>query len=564
MSMIFKPDRQLPVPNKDILSYIFDDPEYDPNGPIYIDAHNPAHTISCNEAKRLVKQLIQGLRNSGLEPGDCVVIYYSILVLAIIGAGGIFTGTNPSYTTSELVHHLRTSKARFLISQSNLIPPIRDAARQVNIPKGNIWILDSHNASADLVTRDNLFTVSNGLSTWQALLTHGETEWQRFDNLTTARETTAARFFSSGTTGLPKAVDVTHYNLVAQHTLVFEAHPRPYQMSSLIALPVFHAAIAPLVHIGALRSGYTMYIMWRFELGPYLRFAKEYAVTDLIVVPSILTAILASDRPGQGTCLKKVRNVVCGAAPLDKETQGRVVRELLAKGVPLTQGWGMTETCCAAMMFPYPEGDDTGSVGRLVPNVEAKLVNDDGENVSAYDVAGELCIRGPTVTPGYFDNPAANESAFDADSWLKTGDVAICDGATRKWYIVDRKKELIKVRGFQVAPSELEGVLLSHPAVVDAAVVGVRDPLYGIERPRAFVVAKPGELLRIDEVRRYAAERLAKYKEISGGVRFLDVIPRNASGKILRRVLSGLDKCDAESGGSNSKLHHFAEALSPH
>ncbi|OJK01973.1 hypothetical protein ASPACDRAFT_1879461 [Aspergillus aculeatus ATCC 16872] len=541
MSMIFKPERQLPLPTTDLLSYIFDDPLYDPNEPIYIDAHNPTLTISCNGARKMVKQLIQGLQNSGLERGDCV-IYYSVLVLAIIGAGGVFTGTNPSHTTSELVHHLRISKARFLISEPDLILPILEAARQVNLPEGNSWVLDTHDASTDVAPSNDLLTISIGLSSWRTLLTHGESEWQRFDNLATTRETTAARFLSSGTTGLPKAVDITHYNLVAQHTLVFEAHPRPYRMTSLIALPVFHAAIAPLVHIGSLRSGYKMYIMRRFELGSYLRFVKQYAVTDLIVVPPILTAILASDSPGRETGLKEVRNVVCGAAPLDKDTQGRVVRELLPDGAPLTQGWGMTETCCAAMMLPYPEVDDTGSVGRLIPNVEAKLIDDNGENISAYDVPGELCIRGPTT-------------GFDADSWLKTGDVAICDGVTRKWYIVDRKKELIKVRGFQVAPSELEAVLLSHPAVVDAAVVGVCDPLHGSERPRAFVVAKPGELLRGDEVRRYAAERLAGYKDISGGVRAVEAIPRNASGKILRRVLSGL----AES--SNIVLHRVLSLM---
>ncbi|KAJ1705643.1 AMP dependent ligase/synthetase [Aspergillus flavus] len=115
------------------------------------------------------------------------------------------------------------------------------------------------------------------------------------------------------------------------------------------------------------------------------------------------------------------------------------------------------------MIFPYPEKDETGSIGRLVPNVEAKLIDDQGRNITAYNVPGELCIRGPTVTPGYFDNVSANSSAFDDDGWLKTGDIASCDGASRKWYIVDRKKELIKVSGFQVAPSEVEAVLLSHP-----------------------------------------------------------------------------------------------------
>ncbi|RAQ73380.1 AMP-binding enzyme [Aspergillus flavus] len=203
------------------------------------------------------------------------------------------------------------------------------------------------------------------------------------------------------------------------------------------------------------------------------------------------------------------------------------------------------------MIFPYPEKDETGLVGRLVPNVEAKLIDDQGRKITAYNVPGELCIRGPTVTPGYFDNVSANSSAFDDDGWLKTGDIASCDEAFRKWYIVDRKKELIKVSGFQVAPSEVEAVLLSHPGVADAAVVGARTPGDGTEGPCAFVVPKSGMKVTSAELKLYAARRLAKYKELSGGVKFVDAIPRNASGKILRRVLR--DMCE-DDGGLKSKL----------
>ena len=148
-------------------------------------------------------------------------------------------------------------------------------------------------------------------------------------------------------------------------------------------------------------------------------------------------------------------------------------------------------------------------------------------------------MRGPTVTPGYFNNPKANAESFDSDGWFHTGDIAYCDGRTRKWYIVDRKKELIKVRGFQVAPPELEAVLLSHPQIVDAAVIGVADSGSDGELPRAYVVKRPGsgDGLTGEEVKGYLAPKLAKYKALAGGVRFVEAIPKNASGKILKRVL---------------------------
>jgi acyl-CoA synthetase (AMP-forming)/AMP-acid ligase II len=186
-----------------------------------------------------------------------------------------------------------------------------------------------------------------------------------------------------------------------------------------------------------------------------------------------------------------------------------------------------------------------------------RLVDDDGKNISAYGVRGELCVRGPTVTPGYFENPQANAEAFDSEGWFKTGDIAFCDQATRKWYIVDRKKELIKVRAFQVAPPELEAVLLSHPQIVDAAVIGVTVPGADSELPRAYVVRRPGaegQQLTEDEVKKYLAERLARYKALTGGVKFVDSIAKNASGKILKRLLREESKMDVEKGLIKVKL----------
>jgi acyl-CoA synthetase (AMP-forming)/AMP-acid ligase II len=185
------------------------------------------------------------------------------------------------------------------------------------------------------------------------------------------------------------------------------------------------------------------------------------------------------------------------------------------------------------------------------PANRRRLIDDNGNNISAFGVRGELCVRGPTVTPGYYRNTSADASAFDTEGWFKTGDVAYCDGRTRKWYIVDRKKELIKVRGFQVAPPELEAVLLGHPLIVDAAVIGVVFPGGDTECPRAYVVRRPGgegEGLTEDEVMRYLGERLARYKALTGGVKFVDAIAKNPSGKILKRVLREDSKRDIEAG----------------
>lgn len=172
-------------------------------------------------------------------------------------------------------------------------------------------------------------------------------------------------------------------------------------------------------------------------------------------------------------------------------------------------------------------------------------------NISAYNVRGELCVRGPTVTPGYYKNPEANALAFDSDGWFKTGDIAYCDQSTRKWYIVDRKKELIKVRGFQVAPPELEAVLLSHPHIVDAAVIGISIPGANTEFPRAYVVRRQGDGGTVPtekEVQKYVLERLARYKALTGGVKFVGAIAKNPSGKILKRVLREDARKEVEAG----------------
>jgi len=294
-----------------------------------------------------------------------------------------------------------------------------------------------------------------------------------------------------------------------------------------------------------------------------LALIDRYKVTELTIVPPAVIAIIMSPVTKKYS-LRSVRAATCGAAPLGPEPQKKL-RDLLCqepKPAAFTQVWGMTETSCVATMFYYPEFDDTGSVGRAMKGLDVKLADDDGNDITADDVRGEMCIRGPTVISGYFENPKANAESFDSEGYFKTGDIMYRESKTGKWYIVDRKKELIKVRGFQVAPPELEAVLLSHPAIIDAAVIGVKTFVKEghskgefLELPRAYVVKRPGkEGDDLDEakVKAYCGEKLAKYKELSGGVKFVESIAKNASGKILKRHLR--EEAEREEKAKNAKL----------
>lgn len=302
---------------------------------------------------------------------------------------------------------------------------------------------------------------------------------------------------------------------------------------------MFHVATAPTCHFSPLKDGVGTYVLRRFELEPFLKAIEEHQITDCPTVPPMVISIIQSDLKDKYS-LASVKFATCGAAPLDKAQQARF-QALLAKDAVYTQVWGMTETTCICTNFPYPEADTTGSVGRPVPGVELKLVDaaDPDKDITGYDVRGEVCIRGDTVIRGYLDEKATAES-WDKDGFFHTGDIAYCDKETGKWYIVDRKKELIKVRGFQVAPPELESVLLDHPGVYDAAVIGVKKHGTDDEYPRAYIVKRQNEeAKKLDEksVFDYMGERLAKFKRPEGGVVFIDQIPKNPSGKILKKVL---------------------------
>lgn len=545
--MPFLATEHIDIPKKDLLSWMFDDQAYDPDIPIYIDAANPSRTISSRQARQITQQLCAGFTSLGLKQGDCICmlsfndIYYSTAFLGILSIGGIFAGLNPSHTVYELVHAFKTADVQCLLVEPELLARALEAADQAEIPRTRVFVFD-HHASVDApITAQDQWS---GLRSWRWLLGQGERDWIRWDNERRSRDTTAARLFSSGTTGLPKAVEMTHYNFVAQHTMVFEYKPRDYEVIRLLCTPMFHVSNVPRAHTSALRSGMKTYVMRRFDLESWLCNISRFGITEANMVPPMVISIINSPLTKKYS-LKSIRNSWVGAAPLAAEPQARL-KALLREDAPFNQVWGMSETSCIAAMVHYPEHDATGSVGRFLPNLDAKLVDEEGRDITDFDVAGELCVRGPLIVKGYFKNPEANCLAWDEEGYFHAGDVAVRRRENGLWYIVDRKKELIKVRGFQVAPAELEGVLLSHPNISDVAVIGVAAGSTageeGGELPRAYVVVKSGSHLSLAEVQHYMRQRLAGYKQLTGGIKFVELIPKNASGKILKKDLKEIAK----------------------
>ncbi|MCJ1382874.1 hypothetical protein MMC17_005987 [Xylographa soralifera] len=245
--------------------------------------------------------------------------------------------------------------------------------------------------------------------------------------------------------------------------------------------------------------------------------------------------------PNETKLLSTLRYVWCAGAPLSGEAQRRMI-DMLDPTAIFSQVWGMSEVGWITT-FHFPESDTSGSVGRLLPNMEAKLVNECGDDILEDDRTGEVLVRGPSVMTGYLGDRKATEASF-VDGWLKTGDIGHCKSG--KWYIIDRAKELIKVRGWQISPTELEACLLMHPAIIDAAVIGVEYCEQSGELPRAYVVLNKSFRHSVSEldIQGYFHGYLAKYKALTGGVRIVGSIPKSSSGKVLRKVLKEVAACE--------------------
>jgi acyl-CoA synthetase (AMP-forming)/AMP-acid ligase II len=335
--------------------------------------------------------------------------------------------------------------------------------------------------------------------------------------------------YSSGTTGLPKGVMLTHRNLVVNICQTQAGFPIEPDDTLIGVLPFFHIYGMTVIMNQGLRAGATIVTMPRFELEHFLELIERHRVTRAYVVPPIALA-LAKHPAVEGRDLSALRTIMSGAAPLGAELIEQVADRI---GCAVIQGYGLTETSPVTHLI-RPDGENRpGSIGQPLPGTECRVVDPDSKADAGAGERGELWIRGPQVMRGYLNNPEATAATVDAEGWLHTGDVAVRDD-DGFYTIVDRLKELIKYRGYQVAPAELEALIITHPEVNDVAVIGVPDDEAG-ELPKAFVVPA-GDELDADDLIAWVADRVAPQKRIRL-VEVTDEIPKSPSGKILRRVL---------------------------
>jgi acyl-CoA synthetase (AMP-forming)/AMP-acid ligase II len=459
-----------------------------------------------------------GLHAKGFGKGDVMAILtpnlpeYPIAFLGVAAVGGVNTTLNPLYTADEIAFQLRDSKARFLLTVPSLIEKAREAALNASVKE--IIVIGE----------------AEGAIPFASLLAGGVAPETHID----PEEDLVALPYSSGTTGFSKGVMLTHRNLVANLVQAGSVIQIGEDEKIIVVLPFFHIYGMTVIMNGTLYNGATMVTMPRFELEPFLQAIQDHRITRLFLAPPIVVA-LAKHPAVDKYDLSSVKVVFSGAAPLDAETARLCGKRI---GCRVGQGYGLTETSPVS----HAVSDSTaeivpGSVGQAVPNTECKIIDVATVKELGRNEDGEIWIRGPQVMKGYLNNEEATRNSIDAYGFFHTGDIGHIDDRD-EYFIVDRLKELIKYKGFQVAPAELEAHLLSHPKVADAAVIGVLDE-EGEEVPKAFVVLK--EPVPTEEIMAWIAERVAPHKKIRR-MEVVDQIPKSASGKILRRVLRDREK----------------------
>ena len=475
--------------------------------------------VSFTELADSIAIAAYNLAQRGFKKGDVFGILspncpeYAIAFHAVATLGGIVTPINPLYTKHEIAHQLKDSGARFLATVPGCAEKAVEAVK--------------HGMLDELF----VFGTAPGATPFDSLLVdNGRAEQTEID----PRKDLIALPYSSGTTGLPKGVMLTHHNLVA-NIRQMEGLCYFYESDTLICvLPLFHIYGLVVVLNMGLYSGSTVVLMPRFDLESFLKAVQDYEVTLAHLVPPIVLAL--SKHPiVDNYHLPNLKTIFSGAAPLGEDLTRACMDRL---GITVRQGYGMTETSPVTHSSPAPPLDiKFGSVGVPAPNTECKIIDlATGEPLGPGE-KGEVCVRGPQVMIGYLNNPEATAQTIDSDGWLHTGDIGYADEDAH-FFIVDRAKELIKYKGLQVAPAELEAVLLSHPSVADAAVIPYPDDEAG-EVPKGIVVLK--EPTAPEVLLDFVAARVAPFKRIRH-IEFVDKIPKSPSGKILRRVLVEMEK----------------------
>jgi len=530
------PFPEVDIPSASVYGYLFGRLNDSDADRVAIVDTKSGRTTTYREVVARVRTFAGALAARGTRVGEVIGLLapnsaaFAVAFHGILRSGATATTINTLFTAKDIAKQLTDANATMLVTVTPLLPQAKEAAATAGIPDENLVVLDGAGRAADghpnaaelLAAGAPAPTVNFAPSAHLAVLP-----------------------YSSGTTGNPKGVMLTHRNLVANIAQIRPLHGMVSDDVVLAVLPFFHIYGMTVLLNAALHARARLVIMQKFDLAEFLGNIAEHKCTIAFIAPPVAVA-LAKHPLVDSYDLSSLNVVMSGAAPLDAEL-GLAVAERL--GCKVVQGYGMSELSPVSHITPFDGGRlnmhvdaPPSSVGWTVSNAASKIVDPESGDEIEYPAeglskTGELWFKGPNVMAGYLNNDEATRATVDDDGWLHTGDLAQVDDAGCV-YIVDRLKELIKYKGYQVPPAELEALLLSHPQIADAAVVGVRDT-DGEEVPKAFVVKLTSpdvaELTEA-EVMEFVAGQVAPYKKVRK-VEFIEAIPKSASGKILRKDL---------------------------
>ena len=509
--MVYRsPYPDITVPNKSLYEMVLGEAARHGDAKAMADGIT-GRTISYRELLDQIRRVAAGLWARGIRKGDVVSIWSPNLPewpAAFFGAmriGAVVHTSNPVSTPEELSFQLADANAKILITVNALSEKARAAVAETR-------------RVIEIVT----FDAAPGFKSLESIMVDAEPPAVRID----PAHDIVVLPYSSGTTGLPKGVMLTHRNVVAQLQQI-DAIENVEMPALLGVLPFFHIYGMVIIMMHGLMRGAAIVTMPKFEFEPFLKVLQDWPIVSAHIVPPIVVA-LGKHPAVDNYKFPHLKYLFSGAAPLGAELTEAVEKRL---NVKIRQGYGMTEAS-PATHYTVAGAERCGTVGLLMPCTECRIIDPETGRDAATGERGEVCVRGPQVMKGYLNNPEATARTVDDDGWLHTGDIGIID-ADGYLTVVDRLKELIKVKGFQVAPAELESLLLKHPQIADVAVIPVADEDSG-EVPKAIVVAKGP--LTADEVIDFLLPHVAHYKRVRQ-VAFVDAIPKSPSGKILRRVL---------------------------